>query len=166
MPDLPWIHNQRVISNGPRRLFTAPHSRLAVESAKIPISVAPESAPIHPQSRRATASARPPSDTAYGARPMSGSSCSGAISADGSVAGIMRRGIPTVLASTGPAVNNRVPFARLDANAYAAPESHQDLAGRPRMPVRARGRVRPPDRNIVRQVAIIHHSIRTHIPRK
>ena len=40
---LPYIAKQRVISNGPRRLFTA-HSRLAVESAKIPIPVAAEQA--------------------------------------------------------------------------------------------------------------------------
>ncbi len=72
----------------------------------------------------------------------------GALSADVSVAGIVRRRIPTFLASAGPAVDNRVPLAGFDADADASPERHNDL---------------PPDRKIVRQVAIIHRAIRTHM---
>ena len=87
---------------------------------------------------------------------MSGVSCPGASSADDPVAGIVRRRAPAVLASAGPAVDHRVPLAGFDADAEASPERHQDLARPPRMPVRAGGRVRPPDRKIVRQVAINH----------
>ena len=86
--------------------------------------------------------------------------------ADDPVARIVRRRVPTVLASVGPAVDDGMPLTGFDADANASPEGHQDLARPPRMPVRARGRVRPPDRKIVRQVTIAHRSIRTHVPHR
>jgi hypothetical protein len=97
---------------------------------------------------------------------MSGPSCPGASSADDSVAGIVRRRVPAVLASADPAVHHRVPLAGFDADADASPERHDDLARPPRMPVRASGRIRPPDRKIVRQVTIIHRPIRTQVPKQ
>ena len=163
--DFPEIQKQRVISNGPRRLLTV-HSRLAVEPPEVPVPVAAELAPIRPVSRWRPGIPRsaPVIGSQAGPRPMSLSSCPDALSADGSVAGIVRRGVPAVLASAGPAVDHRVPLAGFDADAGAPPERHRDLARPPRVPVRARGRVRPPDRKIVRQVAIIHRPIRTHMP--
>ena len=99
-----------------------------------------------------------------GPRPTSETSCPGPPLADGPVAGVVRRRAPAVLASAGPAVDHRVPLAWFDADAEASPERHDDLARPPRMPIRAGRRVRPPDRKVVRQVAIIHRPIRTHVP--
>ena len=83
---------------------------------------------------------------------------------DDSKAGVVRRGVPAVLASVDPAVDHGVSLARFVADAGAAPEGHDDLAGPPRVPLRARGRVGPPDRKVVRQAAVIHRSIRTQVP--
>jgi len=133
----PRFKSREVISNGPRRLFTA-HSRFGWSP---------------PRSRFRLLQSGPRSARA-----------SGALSVDVSVAGIVSRRVPTVLASAGPAVDHRVPLAGFDADADASPERHDDLSRSPRMPVRARRRVRPPDRKIVRQVTIIHRHIRTHVP--
>lgn len=54
--------------------------------------------------------------------------------------------------------------AEFAAHACAGPERDDDLPRAPRVPLPARGRVRPPDRKVVRQVAVIHRSIRTHSP--
>jgi hypothetical protein len=142
----------------PPRVWSPPRSRLRLRQSRLRSARFPARRPGVRRSGRAR------HRLAGGPRPLSGSSCPGALSADDSVAGIVRRRIPTVLASAGPAVDHRVPLAGFDADADASPERHNDLARPPRMPVRARGRVRPPDRKIVRQVAIIHQPIRTHVP--
>ena len=83
---------------------------------------------------------------------------------DNPKAGIVRRAVPAVLASVDPAVDHRVTLAGFVTDARAAPEGHDDLARTPRMPLRAGGRVWPPDRKVVRQVAVVHRPIRTHGP--
>jgi hypothetical protein len=83
---------------------------------------------------------------------------------DNPEAGIVRRGIPAVLASVDPAVDHGVALAGSVTDAGTPPEGHDDLARTPGMPLRARGRVWPPDRKVVRQVAFVHRHIRTHEP--
>lgn len=83
---------------------------------------------------------------------------------DNSKAGIVLRRAPAVPASVDPAVDNGVALAGLVTDAGAAPESHDDLAVTPRVPLRARRRIGIPDRNIVRQTTSIYQYIRTHVP--